>query len=320
MAKGCLNRRVRILAIRVGRYVRKTAVPHCVFCLQLILLLGCDRERSNIMFRTLDSAEQGTIVARVNGVAIHAEDVRRSGIRNGESPAEAMSRLIEFELLAQSAAAQGYDQRPEIATAARRAAVQYLLRRYVENGRAPEQIPLAEVESLYRTKRSSFHRPERRVVRELRFGFDDLELSRETAYAIAEQAHQEMNAATSMRDVQQVVDRFREKGTVFVHGPVEQERGPLPPELASAVFAADIRGPLQEIVASDSAFHVAYLDQILLEETTPFSRVEMGLRRRMSLERRSEVAKELIAQTAQRFEVQRFQDAVDQAIHSLRTQ
>jgi hypothetical protein len=102
----------------------------------------------------------GNVVARVDGIAINASDVAAEIRRGGGSPRAALERLIDFELLAEVAAATVSPATDDdVAEARDRAAVQVLLERDLEPHLGKESIPDDVLRGLYQKALSVFVHP-----------------------------------------------------------------------------------------------------------------------------------------------------------------
>jgi hypothetical protein len=106
------------------------------------------------------SLAPGEVVASVGGIPIHASDVAAE-IRRGGGPARAaLDRLIDFELLAQAAAATvSPTTDDDVAEARDQAAVQLLLERELEPRLGKDAIPDEVLRGLYQKAQSVFVHP-----------------------------------------------------------------------------------------------------------------------------------------------------------------
>lgn len=111
--------------------------------------------------RSLATGETGgDILASVNGAPIRAGELAAEIRRGGGSPRAALDRLIEFELLAEAAAATVSPATDdEVAEARDQAAVQLLLERELEPRLGKDSIPDDVLRGLYQKAESVFVHP-----------------------------------------------------------------------------------------------------------------------------------------------------------------
>jgi hypothetical protein len=106
-------------------------------------------------------------VAHVNGVAIDAECVATQARTPATSLRQALDQCIDFELLAQAAAARGRGEHPEVRALGEREAVRALLRAELERAYPdPASIPRTKIEELWRRPElhARYNHPEYRSV------------------------------------------------------------------------------------------------------------------------------------------------------------
>jgi hypothetical protein len=89
------------------------------------------------------------VVATVGEVPIYASDVRVQAQAQGVDAQQALSVLVDAEVLAQAALARGLLSDPDVREAARQAEVRRLLHGVFEAKDTPDQIPDSEYEKLY---------------------------------------------------------------------------------------------------------------------------------------------------------------------------
>jgi len=126
----------------------------------LVPLIACARPAPPAAADMAASNATGEIVARVEGVPIHASDVAAE-VRRGGGPARAaLDRLIDFALLAAAAAPTASPATdPEVAEARDQLAVQLLLERELETHLGKDAIPDDVLRELYQKALSVFVHP-----------------------------------------------------------------------------------------------------------------------------------------------------------------
>lgn len=106
------------------------------------------------------TAELGPVVARVGDVPVFAREVAAQAARTSRPPDQALDDLIRFHLLAERARAAGASAAsPEVVQAWKQALVQRLLERDLEPKLGAEDVPEADLRTLYERNRDYFVHP-----------------------------------------------------------------------------------------------------------------------------------------------------------------
>ena len=123
-----------------------------------LIALACSRAAPPVDLSASNAT--GEVVARVDGVPIHAADVAAEMRRGGGPARAALERLIDFELLAAAAApttSPATDS--DVAEARDQVAVQLLLERELETHLGKDAIPDGVLRDLYQKALSVFVHP-----------------------------------------------------------------------------------------------------------------------------------------------------------------
>jgi peptidyl-prolyl cis-trans isomerase C len=237
----------------------------------------------------------------------------RARYNSPERRRELLDQLVRFELLAQEAHAQGFDQRPDVQRTRKQLIIRRFLEEEYEERLQPSDISDEEVRAFYEAHPAEFHQPEQmrashilftseaaatRVLRQILASPTDVRLFR----SLAEQYN--TDAATR--------DRFGDLG--FFSRP--EEAGPnatVPPEVATAAFSLTTIGAVNpEVVHSALGWHIvkltgrrAALDRSLEEATRP-------IRHRLLRERREAGIAELVTRLRSEADVEEHLELLDQ--------
>jgi hypothetical protein len=116
-----------------------------------------------VQVRAVAPAADDPVVAEVNGRPIVASAIRRRAQRKGLTAREAVSELIDEELLFQEAERRGLHRDPAVVDAGKQAAVYRLLAETFEKDFTPDKVPDADLRRIYDRMRTRwFRRPELR--------------------------------------------------------------------------------------------------------------------------------------------------------------
>ncbi len=229
---------------------------------------------------------------------------------------ELLDQMVRFELLAQEAHAQHFDEAPEV----RRTEQQLVIRRFLEHEYEeriqPEDITDDEVRAYYEAHPTEFHQPEQvrishilfareadaqRVLRQLQASPSDVRLFRQLA--------EQFDTDESTRD------RFGDVG--FFSRPAERREGEptVPEEVATAAFSLETIGAVYgEVVHSARGYEIVKLtgrrgalDRSLEESSRP-------IRSRLVRERREHEIEALVERLTSEADVEEHLDVLD-AIH-----
>ncbi len=117
-----------------------------------------------------DKARRAKVYAKIGAKRITVGDIEdaiatqspvaRIRLRDPEKLKEFAQDMVQFELLANAAAKQGYQTNPAVQRAVGKNTVQQLLRKRFDERLTPESIPDADVKAYYDAHRSEYSRPE----------------------------------------------------------------------------------------------------------------------------------------------------------------
>lgn len=253
----------------------------------------------------LTEAEAAQTLAKIGDreitVGEFAEEIANKGpflrarYNSPERRRELLDQLVRFELLAQEADAQGFDDLPDVQRTRKQLMIRRFLEEEYEERLQPSDITDEEVRTFYEAHPTEFHQPEQmrashilftseaqaqRVLRQILASPTDVRLFR----SLAEQYN--TDAATR--------DRFGDLG--FFSRP--EEAGPtptVPAEVAAAAFALTTIGSVSlDVIHSPQGWHIlkltgrrAALDRSLEEASRP-------IRHRLLRERREAGISELV--------------------------
>jgi len=238
--------------------------------LTALVLIGCGAPRDSHPAAVRTPAQGGgagaddPVLARVDGVAIHASQVARQARLDKVPAREALEELVRMELLAAHARRLGYGDDPDVIEEARRASVRRYLSATFERDFTPADIPEADLVKHYQKNLRLYVHPElRKVVHALvpvqeATGAEQQRRARERALAIAAAAAQRPIAdAAAFRAL---AEGFSDADLlVRVEELVTSRQGQTVEEFASAAFALGGPGRSSGVVATSFGYHVIYL-------------------------------------------------------------
>jgi peptidyl-prolyl cis-trans isomerase C len=237
----------------------------------------------------------------------------RARYNSPERRRELLDQLVRFELLAQEADAQGFDDLPDVQRTRKQLMIQHFLQEEYEERLTPADITDEEVRAFYEAHPTEFHQPEQvrashilftseanatRVLRQILASPSDVRLFRSLA--------EELNTDEATRD------RFGDLG--FFSRP--EEAGPnatVPPEVATAAFSLTTIGAVsRDVIHSARGYHIvkltgrrAALDRSLEEASRP-------IRHRLLRERRESGIAELVTRLRSEADVEEHLDLLSQ--------
>jgi len=270
----------------------------CALSLLLVSLLGCgtpsamDGEPRPVIE---DEGEaHGPVIATVDGTAITVGEVEDVVRRTGLSPREALTRLEEEVVLSRAAGEAGIDRSdPEVRDVERRAAVQALLAREIEERITPASIDGAAVEARLTHDAAMFAQPERRAAVHVLATPDpgagpEAEAAAERfARRVATELAAEADPATAAQRYQDENDPGR-SFTIRVEVLPPARRDELVQPFADALFGAEAPGLVPTPVHTQFGWHVMVVTEIVPPWDMPRDEAEAVVRRQMAVEARAE--------------------------------
>ncbi len=258
----------------------------------------------------------GQVVSTVDGVPITLDEVRSTARETGLAPRDALRRLEDRLLLAAEAARRGYADRPEVREAGRKAAVQALLVREVEEPLMPRAIPEEAVRELWE-RRSEYHRPERRRVDHVlaKVGPDALAASAAAARAIAVEAIGALASTGADAALAEYDGATRDGIEVVVEHlePMASDAAIEEPFLR-AVFALEGPGVVAEPVRTRYGWHAIRVVEIEPAAETPFEDAEEALRAELVTDARRRRVEALVEELSDAIGVEIDERRVERAL------
>lgn len=239
------------------------------------------------------SALAGPVVATVNGTVITLGEVEDVVRRTGLSPRDALTRLEEEAVLVGAAGEPDEDARREAADVARRAAVQALIVRDIEERIRPDTLDAEAVRARLAHDASMFAQPERRasvhVLCRPNEGAPpeaDAAAERHCRGVLAELAHAPDPRAAA--EAHRGTDTSGRTFQVLVEAvPAARREGELAEEYAASLFSLAAPGVAPELAHTRFGWHVVVLTEIVPPWSIPADEAERVVRRQMAAEARA---------------------------------
>ncbi len=229
------------------------------------------------------------VVARVQGVAIHLSDLQAAVDAEppGARPEVILQRAIDFELLAQRAAARGYGHAAEVTTAGQQAAVRVLLAEDFERATEPEDLPSEVLSEAYERNRWLFNNPALVHVAHVRLPVPK-GAPEETWLQVGADAaalHAEL-AASPILGLEDFLERARRLGERFGEPDVGTIgrvalNGKYVAEFAQAAHALLRDGDLSQPVRTQFGWHILYRYGYTPARSQPLAEVEPQVREKV---------------------------------------
>ncbi len=235
----------------------------------------------------------------------------RTRYSSPERRREFLDQMIRFELLAQEADREGFDERPDV----QRTRKQMMIRRFLEerfDQGGPESIPAADVRAYYEAHASEFHTPEQ--VRASHILFRD----RATAQRVLTQLLADPN---NLRLYRQLADQHNTDAETrdrfgdlrFFSRPSERAEGEpeVPAEVAEAAFSIERIGAVHpELVHTDRGWHIVKLTGRRAPMHRSLEEADRPIRSRVFRERREAAIEQLIGELRAEADVEQDLDAL----------
>jgi peptidyl-prolyl cis-trans isomerase C len=230
------------------------------------------------------------VVATVDGAEIYAGDVAKQMAATGATARAALDELISAALLAAEARRRGLADDPEVVETRKRERVRALLRRDFETSfDSPDDVPQAEVESIYAMPniRALYDHDRVHTVAYVRFPVKKNAPPTEdaTAHAAAQSFYDQL-----AKEKPQTQEAFFELAAKLPREPaVERQtnqvyktmpRGPAVPEFARAAHSVTKVGEVARPVRTEWGWDVLWLAEILPEEHVPREQAFADIRKR----------------------------------------
>jgi parvulin-like peptidyl-prolyl isomerase len=285
--------------MRLSRLLSAAVVP-------LLLLAGCEQEGAAPGSRPASPggtpAVKGTPVVSFEGGAVtleqlqdyiaHMNPAARTRLQSLEQRREYAEGLARFELFVTEARRRGLENDPEVVEAMKRAMVQRLLYKELDE-KAPPVTP-EDVAAYYQAHEAEFVQPARARYSHLLVpaakGSPERAAKRRQAQALLEKARKlqplDFDAfdALIVEASGDAAARPAEADTQLVTP--EELRARLGPEVATAAGKLKQPGDLSPVVESDRGFHLLKVTDVRPERNQPLDAVAAMLRARIARERR----------------------------------
>jgi parvulin-like peptidyl-prolyl isomerase len=310
--------------MQAGAPTRDTVLAVALWGLAIGSACGSDSEGAETATESSQSAVASDVVATVDGEPVAVDDVVRVARVAKLAPKTAARRLRDELLLAKEARRRGYRDRREVVRARRKALVQALLEREVEERAQAEDISREALKERYRAQADRFRQPERRASVHVLAGLPedaDPELE-ERARELAARALRELRGSDSRTAV---LDRYRQLDSEAADGlDVKVERlpptardGSLAEPYLEALFDAPAPAPLEDPVRTRFGWHAIVLTDIQEAKEKPLSAVEEELRREIVTQRRHHRLSSLVRELSESTAIEERSDAVKDVLESV---
>jgi peptidyl-prolyl cis-trans isomerase C len=292
-------------------------IERAVLVLLAVVACGDDAGETRGPRQQGDAEVGGEVIATVDGVAVTAAEVRLAAEQNRFTAREALTRVMERELLSAEAERLGYGDDPEVRTATKRAMVQALLAREIEAAITPAAIPEAHVRARWRDT-ARYHRPELRVTKHLlaRVPRDASDAVDATARAIAREAIRELRAAADPGEVLARLHGQTRDGVQIVTEelPPMHAGSSLEEPYRDAMLSLAAPGVVPEPARTSYGWHAVVVTEIQAPDEVPFERAEVELREEMTTELRRGRLDDLHEELRERFPVRIDDETVRRAL------
>lgn len=252
----------------------------------VLALSGCAREPTDRSAVRRDTRDVTDVVARVGGQPIGAAEIAARMAAEDLDAGRALDQLVADELLMQEAMRRGLTASAEQRRAVERLMVRAMLRDF-EAELTPQSVPDDEVRADFAAHREALQVPERRASWHIL-----VEDTTEAGRARAESILSEVRAA---RDPRTVYDRYAQPDTtqdglriVTEELPLMSQKAAIEKPYKDALFEAESKGPLKELVETSHGWHVIVLTRIVPGQTRTLDDVEEEIRERLSQKKRFE--------------------------------
>ncbi|MEM7435548.1 MAG: peptidyl-prolyl cis-trans isomerase [Myxococcota bacterium] len=247
---------------------------------------GCDPTPDTTTSVASPSEREVDLVATVAGRPIEADAVRARMALEGVDAKEALTSLIDEQLLLVAAERARVDAAPEGLRAADRQMVRAFLRD-LEAEHQPADVPAKEVRKHFEEHRDAYQVMERRASTHLL-----VKSETPAARAVAREA---LVAAQNARDPEEALRQFLdsraddgELDIVVEELPPITRKAEIEKPFVDALFSAKSKGPLGEPIQTSYGWHAIVVTEIASGEDNALADVEDDIRDRLSDQARFE--------------------------------
>jgi peptidyl-prolyl cis-trans isomerase C len=253
---------------------------------------------------TAEQAEQvlAKIGPRTITVGEFADEIASKGpflrarYNSPERRRELLDQMVRFELLAQEAEREGFEQLPDVQRTRKQILIRRFLKQQYEDRIQPSDISDDDVRRYYEAHQGEFNKPEQVRASHI------LIRNRATAERVLRQLLQD---ATNVRVFRELAERHNEDADTrdrfgdlrFFSRPEERqgEEPDVPAEVARAAFSIPTIGGIHgELVQSERGFHIVKLTGRRAALSRSLEEASRPIRHRLWRERREQAIEELV--------------------------
>ncbi len=261
------------------------------------------------------AAELGTVLATIDGVDITVGEFQdrinkqspyiRARYTSNEQKREFLDNLIRFEVLAQQAKSEGFDQDIDVVRAMKQVMIQKLMKARFENGISPDDVTDEAMQAYYDSNPTEFNKPEELRVSAIIVG------SKATADKVAKDALGE-KGDTNREFRELVVEHSVDEDSKMRGGDLRyfsRETSEIPKEVVEAAFnlkkTGDVTGP---IATSGGSFYIIKQTGHRKAVSKPFEQVKRQLQNRLYREMRTKAQTDFVNELKAKAKIEIFDD------------
>jgi hypothetical protein len=255
------------------------------------------------------SSVGGAVIATVDGAPITTRAVEDAARATGLSAADALSRLVEEELLAAEAMRRGHGDADSVDRVKRQSAVQMLLESAVEGTVKPDTISVTTVDQAFAANAARFRHGERRESAHILFMIKPTSPpdANERAQRLAKAAIADLRESTDYAaTVDALNGTFREGMQVFAEiVPAFEQDAKADRNYVDALFALTKPGVVDHPVRSVFGWHAIALTKIIPAKEESRTEVDGMLRKELLVPERRRRLDGLLGELEQKTPVSR---------------
>jgi len=215
-----------------------------------------------------------------------------------ERKKEFLDNMIRFELMAKEAMAKGFDKDPEVIRTMKQVMIQKLIRNDFEKRIKPEDIPDAELQAYYDSRKREYNTPEQVRASHILVKLPpnatpaQKEAARERAKAILAEVKSKGRDAQAFAELAK--KHSDDTGSKMLGGDLRyfsrtEEGGTMVKEFSDAAFKLRKPGDLSDLVETRYGFHIIRLTDRRAAQTRTFDQVKQQIRNRLYREKRTKM-------------------------------
>ncbi len=253
----------------------------------LLMMAGCHRATSESSGRFLvplvaEAAPDDAVVATVDGRPIHASDVALQARARGSDARQALSDLIDAEVLAGEAARRGLDRDHDAEESAESSAVRRLLEKTFESEVTAATVPEAVLKHVYEKNRSTLDHDTQADLWHILIPVDKTMTAEQknAARAAAEELARRARGVASVEKFQALAETVKAPRPAHSEHVVTERDGWTLKEFSYPAFDQLHKpGDTSDVVETSYGFHVMYLVGFRPPRHTTFAEAEPELRK-----------------------------------------